>query len=72
MSSRTHRAFVALALVAAALAGLLALTGCRGEGHAADEVWYCPMHPDYVADRPGSCPICHMDLVLFSPSFTRP
>jgi membrane fusion protein, copper/silver efflux system len=63
MSSRTRRAFVALALVAAALAGLLALTGCRSEGPAAEEVWYCPMHPDYVADRPGSCPICHMDLV---------
>ncbi len=23
----------------------------------------CPMHPHYVADRPGSCPICGMDLV---------
>ena len=23
----------------------------------------CPMHPHYIADRPGSCPICGMDLV---------
>jgi Cu(I)/Ag(I) efflux system membrane fusion protein len=23
----------------------------------------CPMHPDYVSDRPGSCPICGMNLV---------
>lgn len=23
----------------------------------------CPMHPTYVQDRPGSCPICGMDLV---------
>ncbi|MBE7439397.1 MAG: efflux RND transporter periplasmic adaptor subunit [Spirochaetales bacterium] len=23
----------------------------------------CPMHPEIKSDRPGSCPICHMDLV---------
>ncbi len=23
----------------------------------------CPMHPHYISDRPGSCPICGMDLV---------
>lgn len=27
-------------------------------------VYYCPMHPTYVSDRPGECPICHMKLVL--------
>ncbi len=27
------------------------------------EIWYCPMHVTYHSDRPGSCPICHMDLV---------
>ncbi len=26
-------------------------------------VYYCPMHPSYTADRPGSCPICGMNLV---------
>lgn len=25
--------------------------------------YYCPMHPDIHKDRPGSCPICNMDLV---------
>lgn len=25
--------------------------------------YHCPMHPSYVSDRPGQCPICHMDLV---------
>ena len=24
----------------------------------------CPMHPQIVRDRPGTCPICGMDLVL--------
>lgn len=27
------------------------------------EVWYCPMHKHYQTDKPGSCPICGMDLV---------
>lgn len=25
--------------------------------------WTCPMHPHYISDDPGSCPICGMDLV---------
>jgi len=27
-------------------------------------IYYCPMHPDYTSNKPGSCPICGMDLVL--------
>lgn len=27
------------------------------------EIYYCPMHPTYISDRPGTCPICNMDLV---------
>ncbi len=30
---------------------------------AQEQQYTCPMHPHYVADRPGSCPICGMDLV---------
>ncbi|PCJ99195.1 MAG: efflux transporter periplasmic adaptor subunit [Zetaproteobacteria bacterium] len=30
---------------------------------AGEQQYTCPMHPHYVADRPGSCPICGMDLV---------
>ena len=29
----------------------------------AGEKYHCPMHPTYISDRPGSCPICGMDLV---------
>ncbi|HXG32732.1 MAG TPA: efflux RND transporter periplasmic adaptor subunit [Bryobacteraceae bacterium] len=25
--------------------------------------YYCPMHPSYISDRPGDCPICGMRLV---------
>lgn len=32
--------------------------------HASDiACWTCPMHPQIKEDRPGQCPICHMDLV---------
>ena len=28
--------------------------------------YHCPMHPTVVSDKPGSCPICGMDLVPIS------
>lgn len=28
-----------------------------------EDVWTCPMHPQIRENRPGKCPICHMDLV---------
>jgi len=31
------------------------------DGHAVQ--YQCPMHPTYISDKPGSCPICGMDLV---------
>ena len=31
--------------------------------HAQVEIYYCPMHPDYTANKPGDCPICGMHLV---------
>jgi RND family efflux transporter MFP subunit len=35
-------------------------------------MYHCPMHPNYVSDRPGKCPICGMDLVPFTPEETEP
>jgi len=26
-------------------------------------LYHCPMHPNYISDKPGTCPICNMDLV---------
>jgi Cu(I)/Ag(I) efflux system membrane fusion protein/cobalt-zinc-cadmium efflux system membrane fusion protein len=29
---------------------------------AAPQLWTCGMHPQVIQDRPGKCPICHMEL----------
>ncbi|WP_161888495.1 efflux RND transporter periplasmic adaptor subunit [Pontibacter russatus] len=33
------------------------------EEAAAETTYTCPMHPQIVQSEPGTCPICHMDLV---------
>lgn len=38
------------------------LTGC-GSKEEAGKQYHCPMHPTYISDRPGDCPICGMRLV---------
>jgi membrane fusion protein, copper/silver efflux system len=35
-----------------------------GNSASAEQLYYCPMHPAVVQDRPGECPICSMTLVL--------
>jgi len=42
---------------------LLIITCFAMPAQAEGQKYTCPMHPHYVADRPGSCPICGMDLV---------
>ena len=27
------------------------------------QLWTCPMHPQIIQDKPGNCPICHLELV---------
>jgi Cu(I)/Ag(I) efflux system membrane fusion protein len=42
----------------------LARSSPRGGGDAGGaRLYYCPMHPQIVQDRPGDCPICNMRLV---------
>lgn len=44
---------------------LLTILSSCGKGETAEqaETYTCPMHPTVVSDRPGSCPVCGMDLV---------
>lgn len=45
---------------------ILLLTACQqkvNQQNNATEKYTCPMHPQVVKDQPGTCPICHMDLV---------
>ena len=43
---------------------LLMLVACSGNNDSASHDTYtCPMHPTVVSDKPGSCPVCGMDLV---------
>jgi Cu(I)/Ag(I) efflux system membrane fusion protein len=68
--TRTTPALVAALLI---LAGGAAVS-CRRGGNAATKAqaakpqYHCPMHPTYVSDRPGQCPICKMDLVPMDPA----
>lgn len=46
---------------------LVGVAGCitpkqEPAGHQA-KLYYCPMHPDVVQDKPGTCPKCGMALV---------
>ena len=59
-------------IVAGIAAGVAATVALRPHaGHAPPSAaatpparqWHCPMHPTYVSDKPGDCPICGMKLV---------
>lgn len=49
--------------------------GTAGSGKATrqqKQQYHCPMHPTYVADRPGDCPICGMRLVPIESKESKP
>ncbi|HPH46034.1 MAG TPA: efflux RND transporter periplasmic adaptor subunit [Chryseolinea sp.] len=44
---------------------LLLQIGCANKGnHSHLQEYICPMHPTVLQDKPGTCPVCGMDLVL--------
>ena len=43
---------------------IVLLTGCNRDKHAEHpDTYTCPMHPTVISDKPGTCPVCGMDLV---------
>jgi len=68
---RINSFILRLVLLAAlvVLAGGTSVVSCRH--HAGEKtpvagketIYTCPMHPNYLSNKPGTCPICGMDLV---------
>ena len=51
-------------LISLLLFMFLLLSACnRKDKHAVSMEYTCPMHPTVIQDKPGTCPICGMDLV---------
>jgi len=56
--------FISIWLVAAALIlPFFPASGCTKTHHDEGIKYHCPMHPTYISDKPGDCPICGMRLV---------
>mgnify|MGYP003423044232 FL=1 len=46
---------------------LFVLASCKSKKTTTvnkDEYYTCSMHPQIMQDKPGTCPICHMDLIV--------
>lgn len=54
---------VRLASVLVVAIAIVALTLSCGKTTQTAARYQCPMHPTYIADKPGDCPICGMRLV---------
>lgn len=46
---------------------MVVLAGCKKRDDHSDhggDQYTCPMHPQIIQDKPGTCPVCGMDLVM--------
>lgn len=59
---RRLRAAVIIGAIAVAI-GFATTLGREDKVTGAKTSYFCPMHPTYTSDRPGTCPICNMDLI---------
>jgi membrane fusion protein, copper/silver efflux system len=49
------------------ITALFVFGSCKNKGSGKinkDEYYTCSMHPQIMQDKPGTCPICHMDLIV--------
>jgi Cu(I)/Ag(I) efflux system membrane fusion protein len=42
---------------------MILVSACNTKEAAHHDTYTCPMHPTVVSDKPGTCPVCGMDLV---------
>lgn len=42
---------------------VLLVFACSSKETSIGETYTCPMHPTVISDKPGTCPVCGMDLV---------
>jgi len=67
-SMRRHLTNLLVIVLVTVAAGVLPGCGNRGPSPSAVKSakpasYHCPMHPTVTSDKPGRCPICHMNLV---------
>lgn len=55
---------IGVVVLSGIFATVITIKSCKGTVESKESVKYhCPMHPTYIADKPGDCPICGMKLV---------
>lgn len=65
---RIYKQFLPVSGIVLIILGFFLFSGC---GNSKDQniiaqhkiMYHCPMHTDYISDKPGDCPICGMQLV---------
>lgn len=72
-----RKALILAFFAALVIAGGLTVRWFRhgGESHTRQAVaarYQCPMHPSFISDKPGDCPICNMKLVLMEEASPDP
>ena len=66
--TRQIKIYIAIALLLAAGIATVSYRHFHSVAQAVVGVKYhCPMHPSYISDKPGDCPICGMKLVPLEP-----
>ncbi|HKZ37425.1 MAG TPA: efflux RND transporter periplasmic adaptor subunit, partial [Chryseolinea sp.] len=51
-------------LVPFLLSLIVLLARCTSNHEVHNDIYTCPMHPTVISDKPGTCPVCGMNLVL--------
>ncbi|MCB9473132.1 MAG: efflux RND transporter periplasmic adaptor subunit [Candidatus Delongbacteria bacterium] len=71
-SGKKSLVWILLALLLAGGIATVLVTVFGGEGGADATQYHCPMHPTYISDQMGDCPICGMRLVPINSASPEP